>query len=212
MANTIDQPLPTLGQLGKATFTALVAAGAILATTVLPAEYGIDPLGAGRALGLLKMNAGEAAPVASAPVAVTPPAGPAATAGGINGAADATAASGAAGVVRSSAAWRADEMSVTLAPGESAEVKALVRKGEQFVFNWSTNGAPVKSDMHGEPENAKPNEFTTYWKEPQQTRGQGSFTAGFDGIHGWYWRNKGNKPVTIKVEVSGFHEKLYRPS
>jgi hypothetical protein len=39
-----------------------------------------------------------------------------------------------------------------------------------------------------------------------------AFTAGFDGIHGWFWRNKGTQPVTITVKVSGFHEKLFRPS
>jgi hypothetical protein len=195
MANSVAQPpLPSLAQLGKATFAALVAAGVILTTTVLPAEYGIDPFGAGRALGLLKMNAGSAAVLPAAPAAVGP------------------ASAVATPVARTDAKFRSDEMTVTLAPGEGAEIKALIRKGQQFVFNWSTDGAPVKADMHGEPENAKPNEFTTYWKEPQQAHGQGSFTAGFDGIHGWFWRNKGSQPVTIKVQVSGFHEKLYRPS
>lgn len=195
MAISLDtQPLPSIAQLGKATATALAVAGLVLTTTVLPAEYGIDPFGAGRALGLLKMTnspkpASDVVPAAAG-----------------------TRAIAAAPVARTSAALRSDEMSVTLAPGEGAEVKAVVRKGERFVFNWSTDGAPVKADMHGEPENAKPNEFTTYWKEPQQTGGRGEFTAGFDGIHGWFWRNKGAQPVTIKVQVTGFHEKLYRPS
>jgi len=40
----------------------------------------------------------------------------------------------------------------------------------------------------------------------------GSFVAPFDGIHGWFWRNHSDKPVTIKVKVSGFFEKLYVPS
>ncbi|HWW70479.1 MAG TPA: transmembrane anchor protein, partial [Duganella sp.] len=118
----------------------------------------------------------------------------------------------AAPVARSAMPMRSDEMRVTLEPGQGAEVKALMRKGEHFVFSWGTDGAPVKADMHGEPENAKPNEFTTYWKEPRQTGAQGSFTAGFDGIHGWFWRNKGEHPVTITVKVNGFHQKLYRAS
>lgn len=194
MTTSIDaQALPSTAQLAKATVTALVVAGLVLTTTVLPAEYGIDPLGAGRALGLLKMTNGAKPAPDVAPAAAGAPAG-------------------AAPVTRSSAAMRSDEMTVTLAPGQGAEIKALVRKGEHFVFNWSTDGAPVKADMHGEPENAKPNEFTTYWKEAQQTAGSGDFTAGFDGIHGWFWRNKGTQPVTIKVQVTGFHEKLFRPS
>lgn len=191
--------LPTLQQLGKATGAALAAAALILTVAVLPAEYGIDPLGAGRMLGIAKLNGG----AKKAPDVVTPgnpgnPGNPGAAAG--------------APVARTAAVLRSDEMSVTLQPGEGAEVKALMRKGEHFVFSWATDGAPVKADMHGEPEHAKANEFTTYWKEPAQTGAQGTFTAGFDGIHGWFWRNKGAQPVTIKVKVSGFHEKLYRPS
>jgi hypothetical protein len=185
--------LPTLQQLGKATGAALAAAALILTVAVLPAEYGIDPLGAGRMLGIAKLNGG----AKKAPDVVTP--------GNLG------AATGAP-VARTAAVLRSDEMSVTLQPGEGAEVKALMRKGEHFVFSWATDGAPVKADMHGEPEHAKANEFTTYWKEPAQTGAQGTFTAGFDGIHGWFWRNKGAQPVTIKVKVSGFHQKLYRPS
>jgi hypothetical protein len=183
--------LPSLPQLGKATAIAIAVAGLILVTTVLPAEYGIDPSGIGKALGLAQMNGGVKKPADVVPVAAT---GAAAT------------------LVKTEQALRNDEMSVTLRPGEGAEVKAQIRKGEQFVFSWASEGGPVKSDMHGEPLNAKPNEFTTYWKVPQQSEAQGAFVAPFDGIHGWFWRNKGDKPVTIKVKVSGFHEKLYRPA
>jgi hypothetical protein len=183
--------LPSLPQLGKATAVALAVAGLILVTTVLPAEYGIDPSGIGKALGLAQMNGGAKKPADVAPTAGT---GTAAT------------------LVKTEQALRNDEMTVTLQPGEGAEVKAQIRKGQQFVFSWASEGGPVKSDMHGEPLNAKPNEFTTYWKVPQQSAAQGAFVAPFDGIHGWFWRNKGDKPVTIKVKVSGFQEKLYRPA
>ena len=39
-------------QLLKATAVALVAAATLLVSAVLPAEYGIDPIGIGKALGL----------------------------------------------------------------------------------------------------------------------------------------------------------------
>jgi hypothetical protein len=183
--------LPTLPQLGKATAVALAVAGAILVGAVLPAEYGIDPSGIGKALGLTQLNGG-ARPAAE----VKPAAG----------------AAGAATVVKTAHAFRSDEMTITLQPGEGAEIKAVIAKGEQFVFSWSSTGGPVKSDMHGEPFNAGPREFNTYWKVARQDFGRGTFTAPFDGIHGWYWRNKGSVPVTIHVLVSGFHDKLFRPT
>ncbi len=49
-------PHPTSRQLLHSSAIAVAAAILILATVVLPAEYGIDPTGAGRALGLTRMG------------------------------------------------------------------------------------------------------------------------------------------------------------
>ena len=48
--------LPSNKQLVRSTLIALVAAVAVLITVVLPAEYAIDPTGAGRLLGLTEMG------------------------------------------------------------------------------------------------------------------------------------------------------------
>ncbi len=50
------EELPTTAQLLRSTAIALVAALIILVTIVLPAEYAIDPTGAGRLLGLTEMG------------------------------------------------------------------------------------------------------------------------------------------------------------
>ncbi|OZA28749.1 MAG: hypothetical protein B7X93_06845 [Hydrogenophilales bacterium 17-61-9] len=191
-------PLPELSQLIKATGVALVAAAAILITIVLPAEHGIDPTGMGRALGLTTLSAPEtgaaAALIADASAAVQAAAPPAAQVA-------------AATVTTSEVPFRSDEMVLTLQPGEGDEIKATMRQGEQFVFVWTAEGGKVNFDMHGERPNAGA-EFTSYWKDTQQTRAQGTFVAPFDGTHGWFWRNRGDQPVRVKVKVSGFYETL----
>jgi hypothetical protein len=48
--------LPTAGQLVPSTAVAAATAAALLVTVVLPAEYGIDPTGVGRVLGLTEMG------------------------------------------------------------------------------------------------------------------------------------------------------------
>ena len=48
--------LPTSAQLIKSTIIAAVAAVVILVTIVLPSEYGIDPTGIGKAVGLAEMG------------------------------------------------------------------------------------------------------------------------------------------------------------
>ena len=54
------QPTPSTPassrQLLRSTLIALAVAGLLLVTVVLPAEYGIDPTGAGRVLGLTRMG------------------------------------------------------------------------------------------------------------------------------------------------------------
>ncbi len=189
-----SHPLPTLRQLFKATGIAMLVAGAILITTVLPAEFGIDPTGIGKVLGLTAMSAtnAEAAKLPDS-VAISAP---------VVQALSTT-------VAKSDIPLRSDEMSLTLQPDESTEIKASMSKGQQFVFSWFTEGGSVNVDMHGEKINAG-DKFTSYWKGKELTSDQGTFVAPFEGTHGWFWRNRGDKPVTVKVKVSGFYDKLAR--
>lgn len=186
-----DNPSPlraTHAQLIKATAGALLAGGVILVTIVLPAEYGVDPTGIGKALGLTALSqTGDN----DAPEHVAP-------------------SSAAEAVIAYDAPFQGGEMSLTLQPNEGAEIKAVMRAGESFVFGWTTEGGAVNFDMHGERLNAG-DEFSSYWKDRGQTEAHGTFVAPFDGTHGWYWSNKGDAPVTVTVRVSGFFEKLFRP-
>ena len=188
-----NPPLPTIPQLRKATGIPIFAAAAILIAFVLPAEYGIDVTGIGKLLQIKKMGADSAeAPLNPATVTVANANAPEAT------------------LIKSQMPFNESEMSLTLQPNEGGEIKASMRQGEHFVYSWSAEGGKVTVDMHGERPNAG-KEFTRYWKDKQQAGDQGSFVAPFDGIHGWFWRNHSDKPVTIKVKVSGFFEKLYVP-
>ncbi len=141
---------------------------------MLPAEHGIDPTGMGKTLGLTTLSAssGEAA---SALV-------PAASAAALPSSAAVvapTVQTPATTVTKSEVPLRSDEMSLTLQPGKGAEIKASMRRGEQFVFTWAAEGGKVNFDMHGERPNAGA-EFTSYWKDTQQTSAQGTFVAPFD--------------------------------
>jgi len=185
---------PSPSALAKATGGAAIAAAAILTLFVLPAEYGVDPTGVGTALGLTGMVSGgakESAPAAPAPATA--------------GIATPTKAS-----ISRSTPWRQDEMTITLPPHSGQEVKAHMQKGDSFIFEWKSSG-PIKAEMHGEELNAADDAFTDYWKELEISGGQGDFTAPFGGIHGWYFRNKGETPVTVTVKTVGFYKDLYRP-
>jgi hypothetical protein len=101
-------------------------------------------------------------------------------------------------------------MALTLKPNEGAEIKAMMKPGDRFVFSWVAEGGVVSFDMHGEELNAGKDEFTSYWKGRNESSHR-SFEAPFAGTHGWCWRNRGTAPVTIRVKTSGYYERLFRP-
>lgn len=179
--------LPSLGQLNRATLIALGAAAALLVTTVLPAEYGYDPTGVGGMLGLTEMGEvkqaehQDEAPATNPapPVPATPEQAQAARPVG-----------------------QPVTVSLTLKPNEGREVKATMKAGEALVYRWHTDGAEVRFELHGEEFGAPADQYSSYEKGTA-AKADGSFRAPFDGTHGWYWRNRTDKPVTITVTATG---------
>lgn len=87
------------------------------------------------------------------------------------------------------------------------EVKAWMNKGATMHFDWSSNGGAVEYDFHGDTADAENLAVTSYEKGVRTTR-SGSFVAGFNGRHGWYWHNLQSKPLIITVTVEGDFEKI----
>ena len=212
--------LPSTARLVRATLVSILVAAVILVTTVLPAEYGIDPTGIGARLGLDALQPAVDEPAASAespPAAPVPRASTDTTEANTALAAKAAAAFGAnAGQSLDAAAFsaspgelRTDTFSVTLEPGKGAEVKSALKAGDGLVFKW-TASADVAVDMHGEAAGAK-GIWTSYAVEAAQREAAGTFVAAFDGTHGWYWQNRGTEAVTVEIVVTGFQPSLYRP-
>ncbi len=193
------EDLPTSRQLLRATAIAIIAAGAILVTVVLPSEYAIDPTGIGRQLGLTQMGeikaqlAEEAAANAAAGAAPAAPVSQTAPAK--------VAAAGAA------AAARSDTMKVTLAPGQGAEIKATMAKGARVNFDWSVEGGRVNFDTHADAPGV---DYHGYGKGKDTAGESGELVAAFDGKHGWFWRNRSPGPVTITLRTDGAYTDLRR--
>lgn len=202
--------LPTSAQLLKSTIIAIVAAIAILVAIVLPSEYGIDPTGAGRALGLTEMGeiktqlAEEAEQDRIRDQQNAAPAAPAAPQQGSSllhriyaeflvGSAHAQE-------------MRSDEMSVTLAPGEGTEIKLMMLKGAKVNFSWDSDSAPVNFDLHGDGGGQN----ISYEKGRGVAEDEGVLEAAFDGNHGWFWRNRTAAPVTVTLKTNGAYSDIKR--
>jgi hypothetical protein len=207
--------LPTSRQLLRSTIIAALAALAILLTIVLPAEYGIDPTGVGRVMGLAEMGdikvqlsreaEADRAIDSSRIPALPAPAQPERRSGSIG----AIFAQLLIRPAMAQTAPRSDEMSVTLKPGEGAEVKLVMKKGAKARFAWKTDGGLVNCDLHGEPDNA-PSKTHTYKRTRGAAEESGSIEAAFDGNHGWFWRNRGTEDVTVTVQATGSYAAIKR--
>jgi hypothetical protein len=164
------------GRIAVATVAALTVAAVLLVTVVLPAEFGRDPLGTGQALGLLALyDAG--VDDESAP----PPAAPAAA--------------------TRPREYKIDASALEIGPGQAFEYKYRLEKGAGMVYAWTATGA-LKFEFHGEADD-KTIAVETYEKSSGDYA-SGTLTAGFTGIHGWYWENAGDRKVTITVTSAGF--------
>ena len=185
--------LPSVRQLNKATAFAAATAAILLVTTILPAEYGVDPTGIDSALGLKAMGDGKQAEQEAEKEAA---------------AADTLASTDNASVkVEALAGIQNGEVTLTLQPGEGREVKATMNAGEEFEFTWATDKNAVNYDQHGEAFGAASDEYTSYDKGTKASS-TGKFRAPFDGTHGWYWRNRTEGPVTITVSATGQFSKF----
>tara|TARA_R110000823_G_scaffold104206_1_gene222047 strand:- start:591 stop:1187 length:597 start_codon:yes stop_codon:yes gene_type:complete len=190
ISNMDREGLPSTKSLFKATGIAAVIGLLVLITTILPAEYGIDPTGLGQKMGLTVLSQANAAEPKSPEAASS---------------SDNLLARSAGPVWKTQNTLSSDTTTVTLKPDEGLEVKATMNTGDRMVFNWASEGGPVNFDMHGERFNDGDN-FTSYWQGRNEPAANGAFEAPFDGTHGWYWRNRGDETVTIVLRTSGFYD------
>lgn len=194
---------PTGKSIGLSLLGAVVIAGIVLVTIILPAEYGRDPTGIGTALGITSVSAGatrtieitdvvggneqvveleipdfgDPVPLPNPSVHQEEPAPP---------------------------ATRTFEIEIP-AEGET-EIKALLRTGKMIVYTWESEPGPIYSDFHGHnPEFGE--DFWVRYREHQESAGSnGSLVAPFDGEHGWYWLNFNEFPVTVRLTITGYFD------
>lgn len=194
---------PQAKRLLRSIGLAIIAAIAILVVIVLPAEYGVDPTGAGRALGLTALNEPTrklavkdvvggnedyrevAIPDPGDPVPLPNPA-----------------------VVQiKTAEAQTRTITVTLQADQQTEIKALLDTSQVILYSWHAEGGEVYTDFHGHEPGAG-DAFVRYEEQLSGTHGEGSLVAPFSGEHGWFWLSLSDQPVTITLKISGYYNDI----
>jgi hypothetical protein len=181
----LDETAEVRQRIALAAGAALLAAGLILVMFVLPAEYGVDPLGTGARVGLLDLG------VTAQQVQA------------LEGA-KASGASQATIVAPQEKAFKEETIDFKVAPREGMEYKYRLDKGEALLYSWKAT-APVGFEFHAEPDGAPRGYAQTYEKGDGKQEASGTLTAPFPGIHGWFWENKTDQEVTVTLTTAGFY-------
>jgi len=200
---SLDQ-LPSSSQLLRSTFIAAVAAVAILVTVILPAEYAIDPTGAGRLMGLTEM--GEIKRELEDEAERDREKDRNTSRRESTGLSIATRIFGL--LIGTAHAQdkpqRSDEVTFSLKPGETHELKLSMKKGGVAAYDMAVEGGRVNFDLHAHGGG----QSITYKKGRGSKGSEGEFTAAFDGSHGWFWRNRDRKPLTVRLKLRGAYSEI----
>ncbi len=172
--NDINVPVQSLTTLIISMISAVLLALLILVTVVGPAEFGIDPTGLGKVMGLDVL----AKPLQSTSSAVVScPTG------------------------KQLEGWQ-DVVMITVPAESGLEYKFHVNKNAELAYAWSTDGAKLYFDFHGEPDGDTSGYFKSF-KETTDNQSKGVLQAPFSGVHGWYWENKTREPIEVTLKTKG---------
>lgn len=207
----MNHPILEKKKIIKATIISMIIGFALLITAVLPAEYGIDPTGLGKAFGFTRLYIPEDSTT------------------GTNGSGTMVTTNfplikmGKAGsgpdVPRPSEADnpapeiqltnREDSVEVIVPAGKGIEYKINMLKHGKMKYEWTTNNnAMLYFDFHGEVKQAKAAKAVYFesYTIANSNNMVGSFLSPFEGKHGWFFRNNGSKDVTVTLRLKGQYE------
>lgn len=197
------EDLPSKAQLRRSTILAGIGAAVIAVTVYLPAEYGVDPTGIGRVIGLTEMGEIKVELAAEREAdrildeqRAAEQAAPDQTSSVLDGILGLFV--GTAYAQEAQEAWT-DTVTFTLEPGDTAEIKMTMEAGDVAEYAWTAEGGRVNFDLHAH----SGSESIDYERGSGATDGEGSIEAPFAGDHGWFWRNRDSTPITMTINVRG---------
>jgi hypothetical protein len=204
-SNSPNGQAPSGKQIARSVVLAIVVAAVLLVTAVLPAEYGIDPTGIGRALGLTKLHAPATRTIEVKDVI-----------GGNERVREVPIPSpGEPTPLPNPAVHQSQDqppqtrtVSLTLGVDKETEIKAVMQEAKVIVYSWRVEGGMVYSDMHGHDPAIGGEAFVRYREDQQIDGDSGSLVAPFSGEHGWYWLNVSPTPVKITLSLTGYFDDI----
>jgi hypothetical protein len=110
------------------------------------------------------------------------------------------------------ARYRTDAIDVPIKANKGAlEYMIQMKAGDTVVYSWevlgSSNPQSFHTEFHGHTETT-PGQAgdLMFYEKAAGASANGALIAPFVGIHGWYWQNDSEAPVTVRLHMAGFYE------
>lgn len=108
--------------------------------------------------------------------------------------------------------YRTDVIDIPLGPSGELEYKLGLNEGDSIVYRWEAvdleNPELLYAEFHGHTEPVDNVGDLMFYRKAAGGTERGALVAPFTGIHGWYLRNDGERPIVVRLEVAGFYELL----
>ncbi|WP_034917159.1 hypothetical protein [Gillisia sp. CAL575] len=203
----MKHPVLEKSKIIKATIISLLVGALLLVIAVLPAEFGMDPTGAGELLGFSKLYVPEEAETnslgviaanTSTPIIKLEKAGSGPTVERPKEADNPPPTT--------QLSLQEDETKVIVPAGKGIEFKINMLKHGKMKYEWTTkNGEILYFDFHGEVKQEK--EVKEVYFESYTIANSnnmvGTFFAPYEGKHGWFFRNTSDEDVEVNLRLKG---------
>ncbi len=206
---TVKQLNLTKAQILKSLLLSLLIGAVVLVTAVLPAEYGVDPLGTGELFGFSKLHQdhtkaetisvstglrfdkitmeklGSPQSIAKPMEANNPP-------------------------PEVPYPNREDLVEVFVPAKKGVEFKFYSLKHGSIKYEWATDKGIVYIDFHGEVKQENPPKEVFYesYTLAYSNNMAGTLTTPFEGKHGWYFRNETGEDIVVTIKLKGEYKLL----
>jgi hypothetical protein len=108
--------------------------------------------------------------------------------------------------------YRTDVIDIAVKGHGELEYKLGLNRGDSIVYQWDAVGLEdsrlLYAEFHGHTEPVNGAGDLMFYRKAVGATERGVLTAPFTGIHGWYLRNDGEKPIVVRLKVSGFYKLL----
>ncbi len=106
--------------------------------------------------------------------------------------------------------FRTDVIDVPVGGRAWLEYKIDMKAGSTVVYSWEVRSIAdpqtFNTEFHGHTEPVGGKGDLMFYEKGTGAKASGSLIAPWDGIHGWFWDNKNDATVIVRLRMAGFYQ------